>query len=125
MPGLGAFAMTTSLRPLLREYGEFSLEDSIGNHVPGVHANDSSWPWHSGPSTPKIISHDQGEDEPCRSQSPPQRTANLRFPNARIITHRHLNDTESRERPFQNYFNRPAIRVLLELKPAKDICSPG
>ena len=74
---------------------------------------------------PKIIAHYQGKDEPCRSDCAPQRTANLRFPNARIIAHRHLDDAESTERTFQNYFDRPAVRVLLELKPAKDICAPG
>ena len=74
---------------------------------------------------PKIIAHYQGEDEPRRSDCAPQRTANLRFPDAGIIAHWHLNDAESRERTFQNYLNRPAVRVLLEVKPVKDICTPG
>src|SRR5271167_4179299 len=86
---------------------------------------DLRWPRHSGPSMPKIIAHYQREDEPRRSHCAPQRTANLRFPNARIVAHWHLNDAESPERTFQNYFNRPAVRVLLEVKPAEDICSPG
>src|SRR5579859_6241589 len=74
---------------------------------------------------PKIIARYQGEDKPPRSDRAPQRTADLRFPNSGIITHWHFNDAESRERTFENYFNRPAVRVLLELKPAKHICSPG
>jgi len=47
------------------------------------------------------------------------------LPNAGIIADRHLNDTESTERTFQNYFDRPAVRHLLELKAAKDIGAPG
>src|SRR5690349_18015647 len=86
---------------------------------------DSRWPWPSGPSMPKIMPHYQGEDAPRRSDGASQRTANLRFPNARIIAHRYLNDAEPAERTFQYYFHRPAVGVLLELKPAKDICSPG
>src|SRR6478752_5781873 len=82
-------------------------------------------PWHPRPSMPKIITHDQGKDEPRRSGGAPQRTADLRFPNSRIIAYWHLNDAESPERTFQDYFDRPAVCFLLKLKPAKDICSRG
>jgi len=38
MPGLGAFAMTTSVRSLLGECAVFSLEDSIGDRYARTHA---------------------------------------------------------------------------------------
>ncbi len=74
---------------------------------------------------PKIITHDQGEDEPRGSHSASQCTADLRFPDARIVAYRHFDDAESRERTFNNYFNSPAVRRLLEVKAAKDIGSAG
>src|SRR5260370_6232452 len=88
MPGLGAFAMITSVRSRLGESAVFSLEDCIGDRraktaVPGI--KTSHWPWYSCPSMPKIITYNQREDEPRRSHCAPQRTADLRLPNARII----------------------------------------
>src|ERR1700735_4455071 len=62
----------------------------------GLLREHSRWPWHH--STPKRITYYQKEDEPCRSHGAPQRTANLRFSNARIIADRHFNDAESRQR---------------------------
>ena len=68
----------------------------------------------SGPSMPKIIAHYQGEDEPRRSDRALQRTADLRFPNSRIIAHRHLYDAES-----------PRAYLLELFQPPSRMFSPG
>ena len=63
---------------------------------------------------PKIIAHYQREDEPRGSDCASQHTANLGFPNARMVAHRHLNDAEPGKRTLENHFNRPAISGFFE-----------
>src|SRR5262249_17865825 len=70
--------------------------------------------WCPGSSAPKIIPHDQAEDEPTRAERTLQRTADLRFPDTRIIAHWDFNDAESRQHTFEDHLNCPAIGGLFE-----------
>src|SRR5262249_15547542 len=103
-PSLGAFAMITSTRSRL-----VSLEDFIK-----LWAQNLRGFWCPGSSAPKIIPHDQAEDEPTRAERTLQRTADLRFPDTRIIARRDFNDAESRQGTFEDHLNCPAIGGLFE-----------
>src|SRR5207248_1526427 len=75
--------------------------------------------------TPKIITHDQAENEPTRPQCALQCAADLRFSDARIIAHRNFNQAISGQRTFENHLNRPAISGFFEGKRAQYVCSGG
>src|ERR1700751_5919190 len=75
----------------------------------------------TGPSPSKIINHYAADNEPRRSQCPLHRTANLRLPNARIITDRHLDNPESLNGPLQDHFNCPAAGGFLKCELMQDI----
>src|SRR6516162_3228856 len=64
---------------------------------------------HSRPSMSKIIAHDPAKDEPCRSQRPLERAADLGLSNAWVIAHGDFDDAKSRESALQDHFHCPAI----------------
>ena len=74
----------------------------------------SGRPRHAGASRSKIINYDAAENEPCRSNRASHRTADLRFPDARIIADRHLDNPESTQSALQDHFNGPAVGGLFE-----------
>jgi hypothetical protein len=49
---------------------------------------------------PKIVTHDQAENEPARAHRALQRTADLRFSDARVVAYRHFNHAVSRDGAF-------------------------
>src|ERR1700690_289424 len=70
---------------------------------------------------PEIIAHDQAENEPGGAERALQRTADLRFSDARVVAHRDFNHAESGEGSFEDHLNRPAIGGLFEGERAKHI----
>src|SRR5215472_2523817 len=77
------------------------------------------------PSALKIIAHDPAENEPRCSHGALQRTADFRFPDARMIAHRNFNDAESGEDTFHDHFHRPSVGGLFERECAKRTCASG
>jgi hypothetical protein len=61
---------------------------------------DLRWPWLSGSAVPEIIAHYQAENEPSGAERTLQRTADLRFSDARVVADRDFNHAESGEGAF-------------------------
>src|SRR5215831_13871534 len=79
----------------------------------------------SRPSTMKVVAHNPAKDEPCRSHRALHRTADLRFPDARVIAHRDLDDATSRARALQEHLHRPPVGGLLEREGMQHVGAPG
>ena len=66
-------------------------EDSIGDRSHDHCLRLKCGPWHSVPSMPKIVAHDQGEDELAAAPIVPFHVPLIfDFPDPRIVAHRHL-----------------------------------
>src|SRR5215472_9247853 len=73
----------------------------------------------------KIIAHDPAQNEPCRPRRALQRTADFRFSDTRIVTHRDFNDTVSSQGGFQDHLHCPTVCGFLQRESAKYMCAPG
>src|SRR4029077_11797500 len=96
--------MMTSTRWLPEEGTTVSLEDFIKLEA------SLRRPWCTGASVSEIIAYYQAENEPTGADRAPQGTADLRFPNTRVVAHWDLNHAESGQRAFQDHLHRPAVR---------------
>src|SRR5215831_7666610 len=108
--------MITSVRSRFVKYIWFF--DSIGRGVLGRFCCACL-------STTKIIAHDAAQNEPRSSQRALDRTADFRFPDARMIAHGNLNDAESGQGALQIHLDRPSVGRLLERKSGKHIGTRG
>src|SRR4029077_615861 len=100
--------MMTSTRWLPEEGTTVSLEDSIKLEA------SLRRPWCTRASVPEIIAYYQAENEPTGADRSLQRTADLRFPNTRIVAHGDFNHAESGQRAFQDHLHCPAVRGFFE-----------
>src|SRR5947209_20350200 len=95
-------------------------EDSIERRI-----RYSRAPRRCRPSTMKIVSCDQTENEPCGSKRAFHRAADFRFSNARVIADGHLDDPKSLQSAFQDHLNRPAIGGLFQCEFTQTIDARG
>src|SRR5579862_4411788 len=72
------------------------------------------WPRFPRTAMPKIISHDQAENEPTGSDRALQDATDLRLSDTRIVADWDFNHAVSSQRAFQDHFHRPAIRRFFE-----------
>src|SRR5262245_11179217 len=100
--------MMTSTRSLPDERTAASLDDFMKLDA-GL-----GWPKCSGSSVPEVIAHYQAKNEPGRADRALECTADLRFPDARVVAHRHFDHAESPQGAFENHLDRPAIGGLFE-----------
>src|SRR6185369_7802015 len=93
-PGLGAFAMMISTRPVPDLSTGVSLEVFIDL------TEDLYRPWTPGLSVPEIITHYQAENEPGGAKCSSHCAADLRLSNAGVVTHRNFDYSVSAEGAF-------------------------
>src|SRR5215467_12325903 len=77
-----------------------------------------------GPAS-KIIAQDTGQDEPGSPDRALDRAADLGLSDPRIVADRDFHDAKSGDRPFQDHFDRPAIRSFFKGQGTKRFGASG
>src|SRR5277367_5039936 len=72
-------------------------------------------------SPPEIVTRDQREYVPACADRAPDRPADFRGSDARMIAHRNFYNAETSFGAFQNYLHSPAVRRLLQLQRIKHV----
>src|SRR6185437_14451793 len=78
-----------------------------------------------GSSAAEIVACYQAQNEPAGAECALQRSADLRFSDARVVAHRDFNYRISAESAFEDHFNRPAISGLFKGERTEHIGAGG
>src|SRR5437667_7667080 len=69
--------------------------------------------------------HDTTEDPPRRAERAPNRAADLRAAEPRVVAHRHLDDAGAAPGRLDDHLDRPAVRRLAQLQGPQEVLACG